>query len=101
MAGFQDTETGWVIDKDPDARLDYFWNLTDLITPGDAISDVDVLTTDGLVEDGVDFTPEGVVQVWLTGGNLTKVAPASATCRFTTTAGRVDDRTLYFNIVQR
>lgn len=93
----------WVIEKDPQARLDYFYNMTEWLQPGEILVDVVFTPTGGLVVDLGDsgFT-NTVATVWLTGGNVSrKPANASCTAHFVTNQGREDDRTFYFSIVQR
>ena len=89
--------------KDPQAVLDYSIDWTAwlaLNTPGDALSTV-VWTPDGtsgLTEVSSAFSG-GIATVWLSGG--TAGVLGSATCHITTTGGRQDERTLFFNIKDR
>lgn len=95
--------TKWVIDKDPDAVLDYTIDFLKWLAPGDAIASAIVLVTGGLVVDSIVFTGTAVV-AWLSGGTLTVDGGyASATYRVTTINNpeRVDDRTVYFNVKPR
>lgn len=98
-----DTYTGGpakpTIDKDPDAVLDYSFDFAPWLTPlSDTIASADFILETPLEEDRrVVETLTAVV--WLKGG-----VPGSthrATCRITTTAGRVDDRSIFLKIKQR
>lgn len=83
--------------KDPDAKLDYSidWSvwLDDDIIVG-STWDVD----DGLTVDSDTFSVSNTT-IWLSGG-----VPGRryrATNRITTASGRVDDRTITINVVER
>lgn len=91
-----------VIDKDPQAILDYSIELINWMAEGDIVTGLVVDTTGGLVVEDSSYT-DNKLTAWLSGGTLSVPgAPyASATYRFTTLAGRQDDRTLYFKIVHR
>lgn len=87
------------VTKDPQAVLDYLWDWTDWLsahTPADAIASAAVIVNNitlmspATVEQGVR------VRAWLGGGAAGQTA--TATCRITTNAGRVDDRTLYLKL---
>lgn len=85
-------------DKDPDAVLDYTWSWAGWLQDGETITDHDVEVV------GVEVQSDGVVggtavTAWLTGGEVGE--PASATCRVTTSAGRVDDRTIRLHVRHR
>jgi hypothetical protein len=93
----------WVIDKDPDAVLDYIADWTKWLPTGDAILTAEMLTTGGLIVDSVEFNAT-TVTAWLSGGDVTvEGAYASATYRITTinNPDRHDDRTVYFNVTER
>ena len=96
--------TKWVIDKDPNAELDYTADFSKFLNPvGDNIVSAEVLVTGGLVVDSIEITPTTVV-AWLSGGTPTVDGEyASATYRIVTdnVPPRIDDRTLYFNIIER
>lgn len=91
------------IDKDPNAILDYEWDWSAWLaahTPADTIVAADVLVSGCTLVTPAQITSGGQrVRAWLSGGTVG--APASATCRITTSAGRVDDRTLYLTIKER
>lgn len=99
--GFVLIDGKWVIEKDPTAELDYYWHLADLIPVGDSISDIQVSVTGGLVVmDSSCDSGTSIVTVWLKAGTKSR-RYASCTVTFTTTAGRKDDRTAYFNITEK
>lgn len=87
-----------VIEKDPDAVLDYGFNLVDWL---EEVSD----TLDSLQVTGVGVTVDSSfisgtrIVAFISGGVVGE--PASATFRYTTTGGRTDDRTMHFRITQR
>ena len=95
-----------VIEKDPDATLDYSFDWSDwlALNGGDQIASVEfnVDQTLTIVSEGFDGA---TATVWLSGG----VKPASGpnklrvTCRITTNNAppRVDDRSVFLKIVER
>lgn len=90
---------GWpVIDKDPDAVLEYTLDWTDWL------ADVsDTISTHAVTESGITKASSSntttAVTAWLSGGAVGQVP--SATYRIVTAGGRTDERTIYFNIRQR
>lgn len=96
-----------VIDKDPDAELDYTADFTDFLTPvGDTIDTVTIVeTTGGITVLSVAPNLGGLsATAWLTGGDITvNGAYASATFEIVTnnTPPRIEHKTLYFNILQK
>lgn len=88
----------WIV-KDPDARLDYTWDWTEwLEDSADSIASAQVTST-GTVDAEAPVINEGNVTCFLSGGK--EGTTQSATCRITTAAGRVDDRTLYLKLKSR
>lgn len=99
------------IEKDPNAILDYLWNWGGWLADGETIASADVLPVGVALAAGkpapaivagssaAGAVANGAVLAWLSGGVVD--ADASATCRVTTSAGRVDDRTITFTIVER
>lgn len=86
--------------KDPDAKLDYSIDWSSWLPAGDTISAV-AWTATGVT---VSASPapshaSGIATVWLEGG--TKGEDATVTCRVTTTAGRIDDRTIRISVRER
>lgn len=93
----------YVIKRDPNSVLDYIASFEALLVPGDTIVAASVpQVSGGIVIDSVVFTTT-TVTIWVSGGTLWAVGQpyASATIRITTVAGRVDERTVYFKVVQR
>ena len=104
----------WTIDKAPSpTRLDYYSNWAEwLEKAGDELVSAEILGTPvgitvetpltivpGLMLDGVTERPHSAAMLWVSGGELKK--PAYATVKIVTTAGRIDTRTLYFNVITR
>lgn len=95
-----------VIDKDPNAVLDYAfdWAAWLALNSGDTIASVEFIVdaTLTVVDQGFDST---TATVWLSGG----VKPPTGsnklrvTCRITTTntPPRIDDRSIFLRIVER
>lgn len=102
-----------VIDKDADAELDYGVDFTRYLAKvaNDTISSLDVIVDTPLVKgDGATASPKGIthpapthdgvsVSAWIWGGTVGM--QLGVTFRITTAAGRVDDRTVYLNIVEK
>ncbi len=95
--------------KDPDALLDYVFDWapltnnrlhakSDWLEANETITAATVTADSGLTVSNVSFTDTAVV-AWLSGG----VAGESYTvrCRITTSAGRIDDRSVEVQIVDR
>jgi hypothetical protein len=76
--------------KDPDAVLDYQWDWTDWLE-SDTISTVVITVPTGLTSSG-NYKTTKKVTVWLSGGEVGHNYLVS--CRITTVAGRVDERTI-------
>lgn len=87
---------------DPDATLDYGWDLASLIQSDDAISTVLFKTVDGASATLATIT-NNVVYAWLTIVDKAALTGKTigVTCEFVTVNGRTDDRTLYFKIKDR
>lgn len=90
---------GWpVIDKDPDAVLDYSIDWADwLADVSDTISSHSV-TVNGMTKNTSTNTTTKVT-AWLQGGAAAQMP--SATYQIVTAGGRTDERTIYFNIKER
>lgn len=101
-----DSKGDYVIEKDPDATLDYAFDWTQwlALNPGDSIAGVEFIADPSLTVESQAFDAN-TATVWLSGG----VAPTGApnklrvTCRITTTNSppRIDDRSVFLRIVQR
>lgn len=93
----------YVIKRDPNSVLDYVASFASLLSPGDTIQVASVPTVSGgIVIDSLSHTTT-TVTIWVSGGTLWVAGQpyAAATIRITTAAGRVDERTVYFKVVQR
>ena len=90
------------IDKDPQAQLDYGFDWTDWLASSgpDTIAAFSVSTTGGLTAASVAHAA-GVVTCVVSGGSVG--VAATITCSITTTGppARVDERTIWVNVVQR
>jgi hypothetical protein len=84
--------------KDPDATLDYAFNWTDWLATGETISTSTVAVTTGITKVS-DSQANGIVTVWLSGG--TEGNTYSIANKITTSAGRVDERTIKVRIEDR
>lgn len=98
-----DTYTGGpakpTIEKDPDAVLDYSFDFGPWLTPlNDTIDSADFILETPLLEEIRVVEPLTAV-VWIKGGIPGQTH--RATCRITTAAGRVDDRSIFLKIKQR
>ena len=91
-----------VIDKDPQAELDYSFDWTTwLDAVGDTISSAVVSADNGAEVYETDILGGKVVRAWVRGGTLG--AKVSLTCEITTTntPPRIDDRTVFLKIKER
>jgi hypothetical protein len=94
------------IPKDPDAVLDYAFDWSNWLVVGDELDDAE-WTVDGDDEALVVLSSGGrapsetatVAKCWLSGG--TAGVDYRLTCRVTTTAGRIDDRTITIAVSER
>lgn len=86
------------ISKDPDASLDYTFDWTPFLTRlSDSIASVSYVLTGGLVQTRISNTSTQA-RSYVSGGTLGTIA--TITCRITTLAGRVDDRSINLKIEQ-
>jgi hypothetical protein len=84
--------------KDPDATLDYSVDWTAWLAEGDAAAQTQWDVPDGLTVVRVEQFG-AVSTVWVSGGD--EGATYRLTCRITTTAGRVDERSRSLRIQNR
>ena len=77
--------------KDPDARLDYHWDWTPWMVPGDTIDSHSIIVVGDVTAD-TDSHTDSTVTTWIEGG--TANTRAEVTARITTVGGRTDDRTI-------
>lgn len=78
--------------KDPNARLDYYFDWEKWLLDDDIIASAEVSAVNCVVE-SKDVRAKGVV-VWVTGGEAGQ--SGSITCHIVTTNGRTDDRTMNY-----
>jgi hypothetical protein len=83
--------------KDPNATLDYTIKWGDWLTT-DTISSVVWTVETGLTQTAATNTTTQAT-VWVSGGEVG--TEYTATCRVTTTAGRIDERSIAIRIEQR
>lgn len=84
--------------KDPDAVLDYTCNWAAWLQDDETIEDSEWLASDGITVDTTSISG-GAAVVWLSGGD--DGSTYKVTNRITTSAGRIDDRTLTIRVRQR
>lgn len=90
----------FVVNKDPDATLDYTWDWTEYLAEiSDTIQSFTVTPDATLSLVGASVVSGTKVVAYISGGQVG--VPASAVCRITTVDGRIDDRTIHFNIIQK
>jgi len=86
--------------KDPAAVLDFRVDWTAwLAAEGDTATSITWTVPDGLTQPKEPTRDGGKATVWLAGGELGQ--DYTITCRITTTAGRVDDRSIRLVIRER
>lgn len=93
------------IEIDPDAILDYTFDWTDWL---DGVSDIFdtmpvpppvVITASNITIDSFDVSGKKII-VWLSSAICDK-GTVSCTCQIRTAAGRTEQRTMYFTVIQR
>lgn len=84
--------------KDSDARLDFAVDWTAWLVAPDTIASVQWLPDPGITVDTPTLAGAKAT-VWISGGMARQ--RYGVTCRVTTTAGRVDDRTIHVRIMER
>lgn len=100
-----DSRGDFVIEKDPDATLDYAFDWTAwLALNADQIVDAEFEVDPSLTVVQSSFDTTSAV-VWLSGGikPATGLNKLRVTCRITTnnTPARIDDRSIYLKIIER
>lgn len=83
--------------KDPDATLDYSVDWTDWLADSETITTIDVEAT-GVTLDSSAHA-DGISTAWVSGGAVH--TQATVRHRITTSAGRIDDRTIKLSIQHR
>lgn len=87
------------IDKDVNALLDYSWDWSAWLGT-DTIQSQVVTVEAGLTMNSSSFSGAKVT-AFISGGGTNLGATKRATCKITTTGGRVEERSIYLKIVQR
>jgi hypothetical protein len=83
--------------KDPNSTLDYTINWASWLTT-DTISAVAWTVETGITQTATSNTTT-TATIWLSGGEAG--TEYTVTCRVTTTAGRIDDRSIAIRVAQR
>lgn len=79
--------------KDPDGKLDYAIDWSAWLVDGDTISSASWTVPTGIIQaTPAPSVTAGKATIWLSGGTAGTSYPV--TCRVTTAAGRIDDRTI-------
>lgn len=98
MNGFAEDIAGYWIAKDPSATLDYVLDWSTWLIPGETISAAVWTIPAGITKTSEVTVPTGTI-AWLSGGIAGQTY--MITCRITTTAGRVDERSFRVKVKQR
>lgn len=77
--------------KDPNARLDYTWDWSSWLASGETITAHQVILPTGITLD-LSTADASTVTAWLLGG--TAATKYRIICRVTTSANRIDDRSI-------
>lgn len=93
---------------DPQARLDFTWDWGDWIVTGDPIASYTLTAETGLAyeDDNLHASPttdadDAAVTAWVSVDGGAVGDRLGITCHIVTAAGREDDRTKYFLIIER
>jgi hypothetical protein len=91
-------QPGDIVDKDPDAKLDYGIKWRKWLDPDETIDTVEWTVPTGLTKES-DQELHGTCVVWLSGGTAgtTYLVP----CHIVTSKARADDRSLTIRVVDR
>lgn len=84
--------------KDPDAVLDWVWDWSEWLAPGETIS-VSVMTVSAGLNLDSQSNTLSTATAWLSGG--TPSTPYQVTNHVTTSAGRTDDRSITIRVQNR
>jgi hypothetical protein len=96
----KNSDKRFTVNKDPNATLDYTWDWSEYLT---AVTDT-IATAVITVDSTLNLVSSSVVGLnkvvgYISGGTVGE--SAKAVCRITTVGGRTDDRTIFFNVVER
>lgn len=81
--------------KDPGAKLDYTFDWSQYLADGETIQSQTVTVPNGLTESLVSAN-DTAVTVWVEGG--TADTDYDVVCQVTTSAGRIDERTIIIQV---
>lgn len=84
--------------KDPSAKLDYEWDWSDWLAVGETIASYVLTVPTGLIQTAASNTGTSI-SVTLSGGTLG--ARYAVVCQITTSAGLIDQRTIYLTVEDR
>lgn len=86
-----------LVEKDPDATLDYVFDWSVWLDDTDSISTDTITVTGGLTVESHSHTTSAVT-VWLSGGDP---GTQTVSCLITTADGRIDERTMNIRVRDR
>lgn len=84
--------------KDPNATLDFGFDWSDWLDTNEEISSYILSVDNGLIKIS-DINTSGSVIVWLSSGSAGQ--RYNVACQITTTAGRIDERTMKIDVKNR
>lgn len=84
--------------KDPDATLDYVFDWSDWLASAEVITSMTATVETGLTLDSSSSTISSAT-LWLSGGTDGKTYTVS--CKITTSAGRIDERSINIHVKNR
>lgn len=84
--------------KDPDAKLDYPWDWADWLAEGETITDSEFIASAG-IEVVTTSNSATTATAWIQGGQ--QGTAYQITNRITTSAGRIDDRSIVIRVQNR
>lgn len=87
----------FIVDKDPDAKLDYIIDWSEWLDT-DTISASDWVVPTGITEES-DSNTTTTATIWLSGGVVGSVYAVAN--RITTVGGRIDDRTITVKVMNK
>ena len=88
--------TGPYLLKDPDSNLDYTFDWTEWLD-GDTVASSTVTVTGGTK--GTTSNTSTAVTVWVSGGTSNQTITVA--CKITTSAGRIDERSVRLKVQER
>jgi len=85
--------------KDPHAVLDYAFDWSQWLEDEETIVSYTITAASGITSASSSFTTTGSVVTWITGGTVGVRYPVA--CLITTSASRVDERTIKIDVRNR